>query len=906
MPAMFPDSTASAPHSRHPARQHQLCAGILAASLLLLLPACKFLPQNTERPAKSASTTPLAGLKTATVSMPAGSGGKTARIAGKSKPGSAENPAKAIPGLEPPWLLSQAPAQLQPMVAEPAAPGAPSPLPGNRLALLASPPLPAAAPANTATIAAEPPPIPAAPGESANPPPGFLLPAELFGKPPLPKPATPAPAASTETASSTATAANADSPAAAGPNTLDGSAAKLATSAADKPQSATSGGVAGDSKPGSDNASAKAASVAEAGAAAGGSAGANAAAALVKTLPAWNEATLTTSAATPEKSAAKPATIAATTAVAHTAAKTASATPGAGIGDDITRKLVSTKLPPVYIYASPTSRTYLAAGGINYQNNLDIWQVLLKRLDIPFEVIETLATFDKSGFKAANALVILPSAVALSESERRTLGRFHEQGGALLASWLCGVRNERGDWLGFQFMENVLGTKVLGSTEPDNDDSFLIPYGNSPVSHQLPSGLRVWTERVPNWYPLRLAGSHVAAQIMDWSRTVKHDKPAGLITWEQRATGNGNARSVVIGYPERLWFSADQKAFDALAGDALFWLLRQPAVYLSSWPYPYRSAFVLSINASDFTEEADDAFARQTETIGWHGTYYVLSERADIGKPLLTKLQQRGHEIGYFGDKLVGFQNQSANQQKKRIDTMINELKELEIEPSVPPGFRAPLEAYDATTVRLLRAKGISHIVTDQGASETRLPLISPGPVAANGEQLVLLPRTLSGPEDLFSDNKPDQAIRHFLAEMDIADEMGALGVVSLPTRSSLSSQQWGEILARLKARDKQLWLTTANQVSSWWREHERVNVSLNADVTPALLTVEITGDAPLQQAMTLLVNLPQSGRMPRLFANGHNAPAPKIAGFDALRAALILPNLAPGKYEWYLSFTAP
>lgn len=582
--------------------------------------------------------------------------------------------------------------------------------------------------------------------------------------------------------------------------------------------------------------------------------------------------------------------------------------------DDITRKLVSTKLPPVYIYASPTSRNYMAAGGINYQNNIDTWHFLLKRLDIPFEIIDTLAPFEKTGFKAANSLLILPSSVALSETERRSLTRYHDQGGALLASWLCGVRNERGEWLGFGFMENVLGTKVVGSTDGDNDDSFLIPYGNSPVSHQLPAGLRVWTERIPDWYPLRLSGPHLAAQIMDWSRSAKQGKSAGLISWDQRAVASGTARSVVLGYPERLWFSADPKAFDALAGDALFWLLRQPAVYLSNWPHPYQSAFMLAINASEFNEEADNAFARQTEGAGWHGTYYVLSESAEAGKPLLTKLQQRGHEIAYFGDRLTSFQNQSANQQKKRIDTMVNELKELEIEATQPPGFRAPMEAFDATTLRLLRAKGISHIVTDQGASETRLPLIVPGPVAANGEQLVLLPRTLSAPEDLFTDNTPAQAIGNFLTELDLSMDMGGLGVVSLPTRSSLSGAQWGEILARLKARDKQPWLTTANILASWWREHERVKLSLNTDVSPALLSVEVSGDAPLQQAVTLLVNLPQPGRMPRLLAgdssNGNSggdgsAPLPKVTTFDALRAALILPNLAPGKYEWYLSFPA-
>jgi hypothetical protein len=393
---------------------------------------------------------------------------------------------------------------------------------------------------------------------------------------------------------------------------------------------------------------------------------------------------------------------------------------------------------------------------------------------------------------------------------------------------------------------------------------------------------------------------------MDWSRNIKSAKPSGLISFMQRTPAAGNARSVVLGYPERLWFAADPIALDAMAGDALFWLMRQPAVYLATWPYPYRSAFLLSINASDVNNETDDAFAKQTENAGWHGTYYLLSENAEKAKPLLSKLQQRGHEIAYFGDRMVSFQNQSPNQQKRRLDLMQNEFKQAEFELSSPAGFRAPLEAYDDTTIRLLRARGVSHIVTDPGASDARLPVISPGPVSANGEQLVLLPRSMSGPEDLIHENKPAQAMKTFLAEIELADKMGSLGVVSVSTQTSLNPAQWGEVLSKLKEPEKKIWLTTANQAASWWRERERVKISLNTDVTPALLTVEVSEGAPLQQSVTLLVNLPQPGRTVRLTPDGHTLPPPEIGPVDNLRSALILSKLSAGKYDWYLSFGPP
>ena len=699
--------------------------------------------------------------------------------------------------MELPLLLTVAPAQYQAPISLSMIPGYP------KAESVEVQPAPAIAPANETATLLPPilPPFPAPPGESANPPPGFLLPEGLFDKP------------------------------------------ALQTGVADSQTEAKS-----DAPP-----------------------------------------FIITSAAAPIFKA------------------TPTTTQNA---DSITRSLVSTKLPPVYVYASPTTRNYLAAGGINYQNNIDIWQSFLRRKDVPFEVITNLDALKPSASGSNKLLptLILPSAVALSETERRELRRFHDQGGALLATWLCGVRNEQGQWLGFEFMESLLDTKVTGTTQTENDDRYLMPYGDNPISHQLPAGFRVWTERIPEFYPLRLSSPNLAAQVMNWSRNVNPTKPSGLISFNQRTPAAGNARSVVLGYPERLWLAADPIAIDAVAGDALFWLMRQPAVYLATWPYPYRSAFLLAINASDVNNESDDAFAKQTESAGWHGTYYLLSENAEKAKPLFSKLQQRGHEVGYFGDRMVSFKNQPSNQQKKRLDLMQNEFQQAQFELTSGAGFTAPLEAYDDTTLSLLRARGVGHIITDPGASDARLPVLSPSPgtVSENGEQLVLLPRSMSTPEDLIHENKPAEAMKTFLAEIELADKMGSLGVVSVSTQTSLNSAQWGAVLSKLKEREKKIWLTTANQAASWWRERERVKVSLNTDVTPALLTVEVSEGAPLQQPVTLLVNLPQSGRTVRLTPDGHALPPPGVAPVDNLRSALILPKLNAGKYDWYLSFGPP
>ena len=109
-----------------------------------------------------------------------------------------------------------------------------------------------------------------------------------------------------------------------------------------------------------------------------------------------------------------------------------------------------------------------------------------------------------------------------SNLERQAIVDFRARGGSVLATWATGVRGGSGAWLGFGFLERALDTKVVGTTASEKDDNFLMPRGELPVTHSLPAGHRIWTERVPEWLPLRLAAVNPAVHIMDWSRNF-HD-----------------------------------------------------------------------------------------------------------------------------------------------------------------------------------------------------------------------------------------------------------------------------------------------------------------------------------------------------------------------------------------------
>lgn len=556
----------------------------------------------------------------------------------------------------------------------------------------------------------------------------------------------------------------------------------------------------------------------------------------------------------------------------------------------------------VLLYASPTTRAFMASGGYDAAENLRTWEAFLRKYRIPFQVVSGAEQLEKS----EPGVLLLASTVALSEREKQAVIDFRAKGGGVLATWLAGVRGEQGEWRGFGFMEGALDVKVVGNTEDDKDDTFLIPYGDNPVTHALPAGLRVWLEHAKNWYPLRLLGRQTAANIMDWSRDVSSARVSSAIVFDERSQSTGRlSRSVVLGYPERLWRSADPKALEALAHNALMWLLRQPDAFVSNWPHPYGSAMVVAVGASDVGADIDVPFAKMVEDTGGRATYYVLSESAAKSSKTLQQLQARGHELAHYGDRFVGFRDQPLAVQSKRLGTMASEMKEAGLILPGSAGFRAPMDSYDATTEKLLQERATSHILSFMGTADARLPHFVQAQAGAvqPAKPMVVLPRTQSVPEELM-ETEPEAGLKTFLAELELTHQMAALSVVAVPGQSVLSPQQLSAIFNDVKVR--RVWVATAAQVADWWRERERISATLEPAVVGIQLKVSVRGEGALSWAAAVWVNLPESGAVLRLLPAAGGAKVPKVVSVDNWRSAVVLNGLAAGDYQWNLYFDRP
>ena len=563
--------------------------------------------------------------------------------------------------------------------------------------------------------------------------------------------------------------------------------------------------------------------------------------------------------------------------------------------------------PKVVVYASPATKAYFSKTSVDGSVNVQAWSVFLRKYQIPFQVIA-----DIEKLEATSAVVlILPSSVALSERERRAVVSFRAKGGSVLASWLTGVRSESGVEVGYEFMEKALDVKVMGTTEAEVKDNFMLPHGDSPVTHHLPAGTRIWLERLKGSYPLRLEGRQTAAQIMDWSRTPVFGKATSTIVFDEHIQPSGRAsRSVVLGYPEQLWASADPRQLEAIAHNAVMWLLRQPDAYTAAWPYPYSSAFVMAVDLAGAVSDADLAYAKLLEAAGGHGTFYVLGENVGSYANKLNRLITAGHEVAYLGDSYTDFRGHPEAVQTRRLDSMRKMVKDSGVEIAADAGFHAPMDSYDKTTEKLLKIGSFGHLLAASDASEARLPFFSSGQggvgPTGGGKALVVLPRTQSGPEDSVDNCQPEVGLKPFLNELDLSEKMAGLSVVSVSGKSELTDAQSAEIFGHLNARRERTWLATAGQVADWWRERERVSARLESGETSSRLVVSILAGAALRQASVVAVNLPEMGSTLRLVARGSYEKAPRIARLDAWRAAVVLDGMAAGDYQWDLYFDHP
>ncbi len=564
-----------------------------------------------------------------------------------------------------------------------------------------------------------------------------------------------------------------------------------------------------------------------------------------------------------------------------------------------------------YLYVSRTTQAYFPTAGGRYEALVKPWRDLLA--DASFAARELSRPDELSGL--GGGILVLPSAVALSDLERRALLRFRKQGGSILATWATGTRDAEGRWLGFDFVRELMGVSVTGEIAKDAPTRFLIPYGETPINRTVPAGRRIWLGQ-PGEKPLQLKGGVEAAAYMDWARSAfRVGDHASAIVFDELAS----SRRVMFGFAETAWdFQPDDVR--ALARDALRWLHRMPQAQLAAWPRGYRAAQLIEMDTEDGYGNAIH-FAEVMESMNAAGTFYSLTSEARKNRALVRQLAEK-HEIGFHGEVHIGFKGLARDKQQARLDRMMSDMNDILGTADRWPkgagrGFRAPTEDYDDSTEILLQAMGFRHHVADPNRTQDRLPVFSAAAAPDRSTGLIVLSRTqLDDLNYLQLKLNGEQIGVALIAEYEINLRMAGLAIVSVhsqnfadpdrllekPRHNSLLTRAVEDLARHVGPRHERVWMAPGGQIEQWWRDRSRATLGARAEGARLEIDLNVSGTTPIQ-GLTVRVNHPRENVQPLVQPASAASPLPEVRRIDRFSSALVFTSATPGMHRYRVTF---
>jgi len=552
----------------------------------------------------------------------------------------------------------------------------------------------------------------------------------------------------------------------------------------------------------------------------------------------------------------------------------------------------------ISLYVSPPTRLFFNANGGNYDTLLAPWRKYFN--DRKLSVKEFASPADIAKLKPST--LVLPSAVALSDEERREILAFRDRGGSVLLTWATGTRSGTGEWVGGDFITKLAGAVFTGEIAREAEIGHLVLRGESPASLREGAGKRIWLGYNAE-KPLRLKSPYIAARFLNWSRSPSADRTdEGAITYWESTPGAG--RVMAFGFAETSW---EQQPADihAVVDDALAWLRRQPTLLKAAWPQGRQSAQLIEMDTEEGFPNAL-RMAALMKSIGYRGAFYMLGTSA-AAFPQVAQTIHAQHEVGFHGDVHVGFKDQSTEVQSLRLTAMQAQLKSALGDTSALTGFRAPTEGYDKTTEILLQQSGVRHHLSGPQEADLCLPSFAPIANTDISTGLLRLPRTQRDDLNLLKDAADSAALAQGLTlDFDLMRSTGCLGVLSVHSQNlaegSLLHTALPAYLAHVKQHTDTVWLASPQQVDRWWRDRERLRVAIRASGARFEFDVSVGGKGPVTGGSFLIV-LPQKGSLPQITGVKPGMPQPRVTLVDDYRASIVFDNLEPGNYFYQANF---
>lgn len=574
--------------------------------------------------------------------------------------------------------------------------------------------------------------------------------------------------------------------------------------------------------------------------------------------------------------------------------------PDFGIGG--LKKTFSAENQRVFLYESQTSSKYFAKIGGNYEVLLQPWRNYLAERRRVHKVLRTpseIATVEAG-------VLIVPSAVALSEAERAALNDAKRRGVNMLLTWAVGSRDSDGQWAGWGFLE-AFDLLVINDRPESKMPPFLQFDAELPISNSLRPSERAGFASVAE-KPIVFNAKNSTGTLFYGSEG-QFVAGEGSIAYSESSTLG--SRSVVFGFAETSW-QVKPVPIHQLIDDSLRWLGHEAIAVAANWPRGQRSAFVATFDAGN---NADNLkwFAKVFDQKKIPATILVDSELLNdrLNRDLQFEIK---HEIGISVDA-----DQAALMDDVQLNTLLSQsllnfkvVSGSRINSQIAPGIalrglEQNRQKIESRVQDFAARRSLPFQIVERSQISFDLPL--PYQVDQEGQKLSVMSLRRGLPFDLVSNQAVDrsQELKHpFLSTYQAAQLSGGLTVVDFLGTGLQPEVQVtesiGKILTKVTSDGDKAWWTTASRVAKWRRDRSRVKVASKFNGKRMELFVTTEGESQIDE-FAVVVFVPQRGLVPKLTATKVGMILPDVQKIDEFYSVLRFKGLRPGDLGYIVTF---
>ncbi|NWF90815.1 MAG: polysaccharide deacetylase family protein [Ignavibacteriaceae bacterium] len=450
----------------------------------------------------------------------------------------------------------------------------------------------------------------------------------------------------------------------------------------------------------------------------------------------------------------------------------------------------------------------------NYYN----WELFLIQNKFKFEVIEDEQI--QNELSNEYSLIILPSAICLSDDAIISLKEFLDDGNSVLATMGTGYKNISGETIGWQTFEELFGVKFISRAPKQAASKIHTLFGNLPLSKNIPAGFRLQVITDDNPIEVKI-NSESSFPVGYWQNSEipfegrDNSELTTSIVYGNRGKGNfvwlGFEASSVIGT------KTHQAVMNQFLVNSINWLTDELVVQVDTWPNGKQSAAVISCDV-EFQFANINYMLDMLEEENLLGNFYILTE--SIESTSLKRLAKFG-DIGLHGDDHNSFRYQDYDKQFKRFYRGSAELeKQIGIKPNA---FRPPETYYDHVTLDALSAMKINILSSDFIEDRAVPQFLDDYP------NILIIPKTGFDDYDVFQRLKltsvHDQAER-YIADFLRTHEEGGLYSLNIHTQMQCLPN-YVEALRKpiLAFKSKDVWITTHSRTYEWWTKIKKLKL---------------------------------------------------------------------------------